>query len=109
LRGRDERGRRTCRHPRRDPRSSDAGGGDPERRREARVSTVRPDLLDLQRHTFGYFVHEANPANGLVRDNTRYGSPSSIAAVGLSLACWPIPVEGEGANRGGGGQRGLGR
>jgi hypothetical protein len=56
---------------------------------------VRPDLLDLQRHTFGFFVHEANPANGLVRDNTRYGSPSSIAAVGLSLACWPIAVERE--------------
>ncbi|HEX9148678.1 MAG TPA: glucoamylase family protein [Thermoanaerobaculia bacterium] len=50
-------------------------------------------LLELQRHTFGYFVHEANPANGLVRDNTRYGSPSSIAAVGLALACWPIAVE----------------
>lgn len=51
------------------------------------------ELLDLQRHTFGYFVHEANPSNGLVRDNTRYGSPSSIAAVGLALACWPIAVE----------------
>ena len=51
------------------------------------------DLLDLQRKTFGYFVHEANPANGLVRDNTRYGSPSSIAAVGLGLTCWPIAVE----------------
>ena len=51
------------------------------------------DLVDLQRRTFGYFVHEANPANGLVRDNTRYGAPSSIAAVGLGLACWPIAVE----------------
>jgi hypothetical protein len=54
---------------------------------------VSADLLDLQRHTFGYFVHEANPANGLVRDNTRYSSPSSIAAVGLGLACWPVAVE----------------
>ena len=60
-----------------------------------RGSTSEPlaELLALQRHTFGYFVHEANPANGLVRDNTRYGSPSSIAAVGLGLACWPIAVE----------------
>jgi len=51
------------------------------------------ELATLQRHTFGYFVHEANPANGLVRDNTRYGSPSSIAAVGLALACYPVAVE----------------
>lgn len=51
------------------------------------------NVLELQRHTFGYFVHEVNPGNGLVRDNTRPGSPSSIAAVGLGLACWPIAVE----------------
>jgi hypothetical protein len=51
------------------------------------------ELAVLQRHTFGYFVHETNPANGLVRDNTRYGSPSSIAAVGLGLACYPVAAE----------------
>jgi hypothetical protein len=51
------------------------------------------ELAELQRHTFAYFVHEADPATGLVRDNTRYGAPSSIAAVGLGLACWPIAVE----------------
>jgi hypothetical protein len=50
------------------------------------------ELALLQRQTFGYFVHEANPANGLVRDNTRYGSSSSIAAVGLGLACYPVAV-----------------
>ena len=50
-------------------------------------------LQPLQRQTFGFFVHEANPANGLVRDNTRYGAPSSIAAVGLALACYPVAVE----------------
>jgi hypothetical protein len=50
------------------------------------------ELAELQRKTFGYFVHEANPANGLVRDNTRYGSASSIAAVGLALACYPVAV-----------------
>jgi hypothetical protein len=44
----------------------------------------------LQSQTFGYFVHEANPANGLVRDNTRYGAPCSIAAVGMALACYPV-------------------
>jgi hypothetical protein len=54
---------------------------------------AREKLLELQRHTFGFFVHEADPTNGLVRDNTRPGSPSSIAAVGLGLACWPIAAE----------------
>ena len=49
-------------------------------------------LALLQRQTFGYFVHEANPSNGLIRDNTRYGSSSSIAAVGLGLACYPVAV-----------------
>ena len=37
-------------------------------------------------------MHEANPGNGLIRDNTRYGSSSSIAAVGLGLACYPVAV-----------------
>ncbi|MEO8347280.1 MAG: glucoamylase family protein, partial [Acidobacteriota bacterium] len=50
-------------------------------------------LADLQRDTFGYFLHEANPGNGLVRDNTRYGAPASIAAVGLGLACYAVAAE----------------
>ena len=50
-------------------------------------------LSDLQRHTFDYFLHEANPANGLVKDNTREASHASIAAVGLALACFPVAVE----------------
>ena len=31
-------------------------------------------LEELQRATFGYFLKETNPANGLVPDNTRKGS-----------------------------------
>ena len=58
-----------------------------------RAIDLAGELATLQRHTFGYFVHEVNPANGLVRDNTRYGSPSSIAAVGLALACYPVAAE----------------
>jgi hypothetical protein len=54
---------------------------------------VTVELDDLQRDTFGYFVHEANPGNGLVRDNTRYGAPASIAAVGLGLACYAVAAE----------------
>ncbi len=52
------------------------------------------DMLDsLQRDAFGYFVNEVNPANGLVKDCTRPGFPSSIAAVGLALAAYPVGVE----------------
>lgn len=47
----------------------------------------------LQQATFGYFLEETNPANGLVPDNTRSGSHCSIAAVGFALASYPIGVE----------------
>ncbi len=50
-------------------------------------------LFKLQRDTFGYFLHETNPHNGLVPDNTRKGAYASIAAVGLALASYPIGVE----------------
>ena len=43
--------------------------------------------------TFDYFVHEANPLNGLVIDKTKPGSPASIAAVGLALSSYPVGVE----------------
>jgi len=55
-----------------------------------------PDIetLDkLQRETFGYFLHETNPFNGLVIDKTAPDWPSSIAATGLALACYPVAVE----------------
>ncbi len=58
-------------------------------------------LRDLQRHTFGYFLHESNPTNGLVKDKTAGPEkdktpkswPASIAAVGLALAAYPVGVE----------------
>ena len=51
-------------------------------------------LGQLQRESFDYFVTEANPANGLVRDKTAgAGWPASIAAVGMALTCYPIAVE----------------
>ncbi|MDQ5857088.1 MAG: hypothetical protein M3542_02255 [Acidobacteriota bacterium] len=56
-------------------------------------SELAVELADLQRDTLGYFLHEANPGNGLVRDNTRYGAPASIAAVGLGLACYAVAAE----------------
>lgn len=59
-----------------------------------RKSSKSPeDLGRLEWDTFGYFIHEANPGNGLVPDNTAYGSASSIAAVGLALSSYPVGVE----------------
>ncbi len=50
-------------------------------------------LERLQRDTFGYFLKETNPRNGLVSDNTRQGAPSSITAVGFALAAYVVAVE----------------
>ena len=55
--------------------------------------TVDAELEKLQRETFGYFLHETNPANGLVIDKTAQNWPASIAATGLALACYPVSVE----------------
>ena len=54
---------------------------------------IDPQLEKLQRETFGYFLHETNPSNGLVVDKTAEDWPSSIAATGLALACYPVSVE----------------
>ena len=51
------------------------------------------DLDRLQRTTLQYYLREANPANGLIRDKTQSGAPCSIAAVGLALATVPVLVE----------------
>lgn len=53
----------------------------------------RKTLDRLQQDTFRYFWKEANPENGLVPDSSRAGSPSSIAAVGFALSCYPVGVE----------------
>lgn len=59
------------------------------------MSTELDDRLlhALQRETFDYFFHEANPRNGLIPDKTQPGSPSSIAATGFALTIYPIAVE----------------
>ncbi len=50
-------------------------------------------LNKLEHDTFWYFLKLANPANGLVPDNTRPGAPASIAAIGLALAAYTVGVE----------------
>jgi hypothetical protein len=52
------------------------------------------ELLDrLQRGAFEYFLEQTNPANGLVADTSRKGSPASIAVVGFALSAYPVAVE----------------
>jgi len=50
-------------------------------------------LEKLQHESFSYFLHEANPDNGLVIDKTAADWPASIAATGLALAAYPVAVE----------------
>lgn len=68
-------------------------GALPRRRPDGSKLTADAELERLQRQTFDYFVHEANPANGLVVDKTAPHWPASIAATGLALACYPVSVE----------------
>jgi hypothetical protein len=58
-----------------------------------REPTIEAELETLQRETFGYFLHETDPANGLVLDKTAENWPGSIAATGLALAAYPVAVE----------------
>ena len=53
------------------------------------------ELNKLQRETFDYFLKETNPLNWLVIDTTAKDWPSSIAATGLALACYPVSIERE--------------
>lgn len=50
-------------------------------------------LDQLQRAAFGYFLQAVNPANGLVADTSRAGSPCSIGVVGFALSVYPVAVE----------------
>lgn len=50
-------------------------------------------LCKLQCNSFGYFLHEVNPDNGLIRDKTTDPWPASIAAVGMALTAYPVGVE----------------
>jgi hypothetical protein len=47
-------------------------------------------LSRLQRNSFGYFLHETNPTNGLVLDKTAPHWPASIAAIGMALGAYLV-------------------
>lgn len=59
------------------------------------VTEVDDDTLvkGLQRGAFRYIEQYVNPANGLIADTSREGSPCSIAVVGFALGCYPVAVE----------------
>src|SRR5579863_3339579 len=60
------------------------------------MAPVQKDDALLDRFAVGafrYFLENVNPANGLVADTTREGSPCSIAVVGFALSCYPVAVE----------------
>ncbi len=57
------------------------------------VSLGASKLAQVQKSTFGYFLKEANPDNGMVPDSTRQDSAASIAAIGFALTAYPIGVE----------------
>ena len=56
------------------------------------MTAMHAELEQLQCDSFAYFIHEANPANGLIIDKTAAGWPASIAATGLALAAYPVGV-----------------
>lgn len=42
-------------------------------------------LNKVERDSFAYFLKEYNPRNGLIKDSSRPGSPSSLAATGFGI------------------------
>ena len=50
-------------------------------------------LHELEKDSFKYFIGEANPENGLIKDSSRPGSPSSVAVVGFGLTALCIGAE----------------
>ena len=58
----------------------------------SRTLSAEAELDLLQDEAFSYFLHETNPANGLVIDKTAANWHASIAATGLALAPYPVAV-----------------
>ncbi len=62
-------------------------------RRGSRVNPVDPEVDELQRRTFDWFVHVTDRETGLTPDRWPTESFCSVAAVGFALTCWPVGVE----------------
>ena len=61
--------------------------------RSARINPLDPEVAELQRRTFDWFVHVTDRSTGMTPDRWPTESFCSIAAVGFALTCWPIGVE----------------
>lgn len=61
--------------------------------RAGRVTSVDPEIAELQRRTFDWFVHVTDRSTGLTPDRWPTKSFCSVAAVGFALTCWPVGVE----------------
>ncbi len=60
---------------------------------QAQTKSWDPFLDTLQTRTLTYFLHTTDSASGLAPDRWPTPSPSSVAAVGFALTCYPIAVE----------------
>lgn len=52
-----------------------------------------PEVVELQRRTFDWFVRVTDIEHGLTPDRWPTESFCSVAAVGFALTCWPVGVE----------------
>lgn len=52
-----------------------------------------PEVNELQKRTFDWFVHVTDRERGLTPDRWPTKSFCSVAAVGFALTCWPVGVE----------------
>jgi len=52
-----------------------------------------PEVAELQRRTFDWFVQVTDIERGLTPDRWPTQSFCSVAAVGFALTCWPVGVE----------------
>ena len=57
------------------------------------VARLDPEVDELQRRTFDWFVHVTDRERGLTPDRWPTESFCSVAAVGFALTCWPVGVE----------------
>ncbi|MDZ7402351.1 MAG: Tat pathway signal protein, partial [candidate division KSB1 bacterium] len=64
-------------------------------------------LVNVQKASFDFFWNEANPDNGLIKDNSRADSPCSIASVGFGLTAICIGIDHQWITRETGRQRVL--
>ncbi len=59
----------------------------------APVRPLDPEVAELQRRTFDWFVRVTDIERGLTPDRWPTESFCSVAAVGFALTCWPVGVE----------------